>query len=188
MDRGEHKKRREEHQKRLEDLRKKLHKKVAYYEQKPYVSSEEFYHLAKEFFLELLGKEYEPTYEEIINELELIDHEFLSFTKQQRETVEDLLLHLSEAHYSNSNLSDEESKDLLQAFKEVVSDLTTNTDHSIDHVLHRGLLQLQKKNYSLAREEYLRARAIYDDLSEQEQEQYYPQLQKLFSGLPSKNK
>lgn len=182
MDRGEQK-RREEHQEHLNELRDKLHKKVKYYEQKPYVSAEEFYHLTREFFLELLGKEYEPTYEEIIDELEALDHEFLSFTKQQRATVQELLLGLSEAHYNNRRLSEQESQEVLSAFQEVVHDLTTNTDHSIDHVLHRGLIQLQKGDVSHAREEYLRARAIYEDLSEQEQTQYYAQLTKLFSGL-----
>lgn len=182
MDKGE-KQRREDHQTRLNELREKLRKKVAYYQQKPYVSTEEFYHLAKEFFLELLGKEYEPTYEEIIDELEMIDHEFLSFTKKQRATVKQLLLKLSEAHYSNRNLSDEESREVLAAFNEVVHDLTTNTDHSIDHVLHRGLLQLKKGDSARAREEYLRARAIFEDLSEQEQQQYHQQLQELFTGV-----
>lgn len=182
MDKGESK-RREHHQERLDELRTRVHKKVSYYQQKPYVSAEEFYHLAKEFFLELLEKEYHPTYEEIIEELELLDHEFLSFTKKQRANVRNLLLKLSEIHYSNTNLSQDESQQVLSAFKEVVNDLTTNTDHSIDHVLHRGLVHLRNKELEKASEEYLRARAIYEDLSEQEQEQYYGQLQKLFSGI-----
>lgn len=182
MDRGEQK-RREEHEKRLAQLREKLHKKVAYYEQKPYVSAEEFYHLTKEFFLELLEKEYEPTYEEVIEELEEVDHEFLSFSKHQREKVQELLRRLSQAHYSPDSFSDEESRDVLKAFKEVVGDLTANTDRSIDHVLHRGLLALERDEPDKARAEYARARSIFDDLSEHEQQQYYDQLQKLFAGV-----
>lgn len=182
MSRGEDKKR-EEHRKRLQDLRQNVHKKLAYYEQKPYVSNQEFYHLTKEFFLELLEKEYEPTYEELVQELEEIDHEFLSFTDKQRRQVKDLLLRLSHSHYSNHNLDEQESQQVLQAFKRLVSDLTSETQGGIDDALHSGILALNSGDTHKAREQYRRAREIYDGLSEQEQEQYYAQLAKLFKGV-----
>lgn len=182
MDKGEQQ-RLEKHKKQMQELQKQVHKKVAYYAQKPVVESSQLYHLVKEFFLGLLDKEYEPTYEELISELHELDHEFLFFSDHQRRRVADILQKLSEAHYSNAQFSEDQSKQLLTEIHEVVTDLTTHTDGSIDHVLQKGLRSLNKKDFDTVKQCYLEARGMVSKLDEQEQEKYRPELEELYNSL-----
>lgn len=182
MDKGEQK-RQEQHRKRIDDLRSRMHKKVEYYAQKPVVEPSQLYHLVKEFFLGLLEKDYEPTYEEIITELEELDHEFLFFTNHQRKAVRDLLTTLSQKHYSNEQLSEEQTNKLLGELKEVIGDLTTHTQGNIDHLLRSGLKAIANNNIEKAKKQYLEARALVEKMDESHKKQYLPELEELYSNL-----
>lgn len=182
MDRGD-RQREQEHQKRVSDLREKMHKKVEYYAQKPVVEPTQLYHLVREFFMSLIEKDYEPTYQEIISELEELDHEFLFFTKSQRENVKKLLLDLSKSHYSNGQLSGEQTKNILSELKQVIGDLTTNSQGGIDHLLHVGLSALAKNDVVQAKDMYIQARNQVSSLDPDHQEQYRPELEELYKGL-----
>ena len=167
----------------MEELRKKTHRKVDYHLQKAYVDENDFYSLIKEFFLELLEKNYEPTYEELIRELYELKHDYLTFNHEQREQAVELLRALSEAEYTGDSFSQEEAKQLLEAFKELTTKMTTYSEHSIEQELHRGFAFLEQGNKSAAEKVYKRAREMYENLSSQQQAQYHADISELYNRL-----
>ncbi|MFT4250349.1 MAG: hypothetical protein ACMXYD_03240 [Candidatus Woesearchaeota archaeon] len=170
----------EEHKKRVSLLREDMHKKLAYYAQKPVLTPEQLYGLVKEFFLSLLEKEYEPTYEELVQELHELDHEFLFFTKQQREDVARILEKLSRMHYSNEEMTSEQSSEVLKELGVVISDLTTHTQGGVDRVLQQGLRAAAKKDFSQAKQLYLEAHRLINKMGDEQKKQYHPELSELY--------
>lgn len=172
-----------DHRERLQELREKTHKQVDYHMRKAYVDESDFYHLVTGFFLELLERKYEPTYEELLSDLETLEHEFMRFSPEQREQARQLLAQLSHHSYRPGQVDQESAKQMLEQFRQVASALTGSSDGSIDQMLHHGFLHLDKGNQKAALAAYQKARKKYDELPAEQQARYHPQLSKLYAKL-----
>ncbi len=175
---------RREHEARLKELRKKISRKVEYHLQKAYIGHEDFYNLIREFFLELLEKNYEPTYEEIIREVEGLEHEYLTITAKQKREVKELLELLSAHEYQGIDLNKEQAHSILKKFHKLAKELTHVDDASIDYALREGLRAVENNDTKKALDWYQRARALYDTLSDDERKHYHKHLLTLFHKLP----
>lgn len=173
----------EHHRQRMTALQQKVHRKIDFHLNKPYVEITEFYSLVREFFLELLAKDYEPTYEEILEELENIEHDYLAFPKEQRKKAQNLLSELSALEYGGRPVTQEDVKRVLSDFKSLASEFTAFEDETIEHALQQGMVALQKGNSSKGKEAYMRAHSLFQKLAPDARERYAPQLQELYKRV-----
>ncbi len=184
MQKGEEAKRRA-HEARLAALRERTHKKIDYHLQKPYVDVQEFYRLVREFFLDLLEKQYEPTYEEIIDELENIDHDFLAFSEEQRKDARELLGELSALEYSGKDVPQDALKDVLRRFRDLADELASYEEETIEHALQTGFAAAKGKDIEKARAAYRKAHKLFQKLGAPLQKQYLQELQELYKQVQS---
>ena len=173
----------EKHHKRLSALRDKTQKRIDYHLKKPFVESEEFYHLITEFFLELLEKDYAATYEDILDELEKIEHEQLLFSREQRDRAGALLKVLSQLEYMHEEIPQEHAKKILDDFARLADDFTRLEEESIQRVLREGFHAVKRKDLKAAKQAYQKAHQMYERLGEHDKQLYFKDVQGLFAML-----
>lgn len=181
MSRGDQKK--VAHQKRMDALREAVNQKIDYHLSKAVIEPADFYHLVTEFFFELMEKEYEPTYEEVLEEIESIEHDFLVFNETQREKANTLLQDLSRIEYSGQDVTQEEAKHILEEFRNLAHEFTRFEEESIDRELRSGMHAARRGDKNAAKQSYQKARDLYEKLGDSEQKRYFTDLQTLYEHI-----
>lgn len=175
-----------EHRERMQALHAQFLKKSLYHSQKAYLELKDIYWLVHEFFSTFLGKQHHFTEEELVKELEEFKHEYLAIPATVVSAWKSFFEQLSALQYAGAQPTQEELKELLVIFTNLVED-TVGKDYGPGDAFARAAQQahvyVTHGQVEKAEEIYHKLMHEYESLSANQKRTHFAQLDGLYRAI-----